>query len=120
MQRKVALDAAFAAIDRPWRPHVVGEVGDHLVKVAKLDGEFVWHAHEHEDELFLVHRGRLRLLFRDGEVELGPGELVVVPAGVEHLPIADEPCEVVFFEPGTTLNTGDAEDPRRIEDLPRL
>ena len=103
---KVVLAEKFATVTDTWSPKVVGEVNDFHVKVAKLDGEFVWHHHEHEDELFLVIKGALRIEFRDGEVTLKEGEFIVVPRGVEHRPIADEECQVLLFEPKTTLNTG--------------
>lgn len=117
---KVNLAAAFARIPAPWQPHVAAELNGQLVKLAKLQGEFVWHHHEHEDELFLVIQGRLRMLFRDREVVLEPGEMLVVPRGVEHLPIADDEVQVVLFEPASTLNTGNVSNERTVEVLPRL
>lgn len=116
----LSLDAAFSAVAEPWSPHVVADVDDFQVKVARFEGPFTWHRHDDEDELFLVHRGRLTIRFRDGDVHLSPGDLLVVPKGVEHLPVADEPCEVVLLERATTINTGDADDPRRRTTLPRL
>ena len=111
----VSLAERFARLDACWSPRVVAALNGQHVRVARLHGAFVWHRHEHEDELFLVHSGRLRLEFRDRVVELGPGELVVVPRGVEHRPVADEPVEVVLFEPAGTRNTGDAvDDPRTV------
>ncbi len=108
LPEKVSLAAAFASFDEPWAPRLAARVDDVAVKLVKLEGEFVWHHHEHEDELFLVVTGHLTIRFRDGEVTLGPGELVVVPAGVEHLPVATEPCEVVLIERETVVNTGSA------------
>ncbi len=108
LPEKVSLAAAFASFDEPWAPRLAARVDDVAVKLVKLEGEFVWHHHEHEDELFLVVTGHLTIRFRDGEVTLGPGELVVVPAGVEHLPVAAEPCEVVLIERETVVNTGSA------------
>jgi mannose-6-phosphate isomerase-like protein (cupin superfamily) len=103
----VNLEAAAGALTEHWSPRVVARVGDQFVKVAKVLGEFVWHAHEHEDELFLVLRGRLRIQFEDGEVELGPGDAFVVPAGVRHNPVAEEECWLALMEPVQTKHTGD-------------
>jgi mannose-6-phosphate isomerase-like protein (cupin superfamily) len=98
----------LALVREYWSPKAIGAVNECLVKVVKLRGEFVWHAHEAEDELFLVLRGRLRLQFRDGELLVDPGELVIVPRGVEHRPVADEETHVLLLEPATTVNTGTA------------
>lgn len=117
MHDKLSLDAAFSRIDDHWNPRIAAELNGQHVKVAKLLGAFVWHSHEREDELFLVHRGRLRLELRDRVVELGPGELFVVPRGVEHRPVADEEVELVLFEPASTLNTGNVRDERTRETL---
>lgn len=112
MIRKVALAAGFAAITEHWRPRVVGELNGQEVKLAKLHGEFIWHHHENEDELFLVLRGRLRIEIRGQEaVELAPGEFVIVPRGVEHRPVAAEEVELLLFEPAGTRNTGNVVDP---------
>jgi mannose-6-phosphate isomerase-like protein (cupin superfamily) len=119
MHDKLSLDAAFARIADYWNPRVAAELNGQQVKVAKLLGAFVWRAHEQEDELFLVHRGRLRLELRDRVVELGPGELFVVPRGVEHRPVADEEVELVLFEPASTLNTGNVRDERTRDTLER-
>jgi mannose-6-phosphate isomerase-like protein (cupin superfamily) len=106
--QKVSLSEKLARIHEPWSPKVVAAVNDVHVKLVKLRGEFVWHSHEAEDELFLVLRGTLRMQFRDREVVLGPGELVVVPHQVEHRPVADEEVHVVLLEPASTVNTGTA------------
>ena len=106
--RPISLPDAFGAVAEPWRPRVVAELNGQEVKVARLDGAFVWHAHPDADELFWVVRGRLRIEFRDGAVRLGPGEVLVVPRGVEHRPVAEEEVEVVLFEPAGVVNTGDA------------
>lgn len=105
--RKVNLEAAAGALDELWSPRVVARVGDQYVKVAKVKGEFVWHAHEGEDELFLVLRGTLRMQLEGGEVALGPGDVFVVPAGVRHNPVADEECWLALVEPVATKHTGD-------------
>jgi mannose-6-phosphate isomerase-like protein (cupin superfamily) len=119
---KVDLAAALAKIDAHWQPHVAAELNGQEVRLAKLLGEFAWHAHEREDELYLVLEGRLELRLRERTIELGPGQLFVVPRGVEHQPFAAEECSVLLFEPAATVNTGDADDARRIEpgELKRL
>ena len=113
--QKVDLREKLSLFSERWQPRIVGEVGDMHVKVAKLQGEFVWHRHEHEDEMFLVLEGRLVIRFRDGEAALGPGEMIVVPKGVEHCPAAPDEVHVLLFEPKTTLNTGDAGGERTFE-----
>ncbi|WP_406210112.1 cupin domain-containing protein [Streptomyces decoyicus] len=95
-----------------WSQKKIADVNDYEVKLAKLKGEFVWHTHEDTDELFLVISGRLTIQLRDGDVVLGPGELFVVPRGVEHCPVADEETAILLLEPTGTLNTGDAGGPR--------
>ncbi len=118
MPQPFALEEKFALIHEYWQPRIVGELNGQQVKLAKLLGEFVWHHHEAEDELFLVHRGRLRMEFRDRVVELGPGEVIIIPRGVEHRPIADELVEVVLFEPAATRNTGQHVNERTVEARP--
>jgi mannose-6-phosphate isomerase-like protein (cupin superfamily) len=109
---KVNLTEKFAAFSEHWRPKVVGELNGQEVKVVKFQGQFIWHQHAAEDELFLVWRGRFRVEFRDRVVELGPGEFLIVPRGVEHRTAAEDEAEVVVFEPAATRNTGDAVDSR--------
>lgn len=116
----IDLRAKLAAFDDYWHPRIVGELNGQQVKLAKLEGEFVWHHHEGEDELFLVLHGRLLLHFRDGTVELGPGQCCIVPRGVEHLPEASEETHVLLFEPAGTLNTGNVRDARTVENPERL
>jgi len=117
----IRLADTFRQFDATWTPHVVAELNGQQVKLAKLEGAFVWHDHADEDELFWVVSGRLRIEFRDAEpVELGPGEFVIVPRGVEHLPVALPTAEVVLFEPASTKHTGDVESERTVRDLPRL
>jgi len=117
---KVSLAQKFASFDDLWSPKVAAELNGQQVKLAKLHGEFVWHQHDDEDELFLVVSGRLRIEFRDRVVELGAGEFLVVPRGVEHKPVAEELCEVVLFEPASTLNTGNVREQRTRDDLDRI
>jgi mannose-6-phosphate isomerase-like protein (cupin superfamily) len=108
------------AVQEHWSPHVIAELNGQQVKVAKLQGEFIWHHHEREDELFLVLKGTLRMLFRDREEVIREGECIVVPAGVEHKPVADEEVHLMLFEPATTLNTGNVTNERTRSELPRL
>ena len=108
--KKVCLDAELAAINEHWRPKVVGELNGQEVKLVKFSGEFPWHHHENEDEMFLAVRGSFRLEFRDRTVELSPGEFVIVPRGVEHRPVADSEVEVMLFEPANLRNTGNVFD----------
>ena len=115
MADKVSLAAKLATFDETWVPKVVGELNGQYVKVVKCEGEYVWHHHEQEDELFYVLQGRLRILLRDREVALEAGEFFIVPRGVEHKPVADEPAEVVLFEPATTRNTGQVDHAYTIE-----
>jgi mannose-6-phosphate isomerase-like protein (cupin superfamily) len=111
MPEVVNLAAKLAKITEYWRPRVVGELNGQVVKLVKLKGEFVWHHHEVEDELFLVLSGRLRMEFRDGTQEVGPGECIVVPRGVEHRPVATEETALLLFEPLGVLNTGNVTHP---------
>ena len=118
--RKVNLAEMFGRFQDQWNPKIVGEVNDSLVKLVKLKGEFVWHQHEREDELFLVVKGRLRLQLRDRDLVLGPGEFAIIPHGVEHLPVAEEETHVLLFEPNSTLNTGNVRNERTVPELDRL
>lgn len=118
--RKINLAEMFGRFQDHWSPKIVGEVNDSLVKLTKLKGEFVWHHHEREDELFLVVKGKLRLKLRDKDLVLGPGEFAIIPRGVEHLPVADEETHVLLFEPKSTLNTGNVRNERTVAELDRL
>jgi len=100
-----------------WSPKVVAELNGQHVKVVKLLGEFDWHFHENEDELFWVIKGSLKIHFRDSQVTLGPGQMFVIPQGIEHKPVAEHECEVVLFEPAETLNTGNITNDRTVRDL---
>jgi mannose-6-phosphate isomerase-like protein (cupin superfamily) len=117
---RISLAEKLSRIDAPWQPRIVAELNGQHVKLVKLEGDFVWHRHEAEDELFLVVSGRLRLDFRDREVWLGQGEMIVVPRGVEHKPFAPTGCAVLLFEPAGTLNTGDVRDARTVPDPERI
>lgn len=103
---KVNLQEKLASFNDYWNPRIVGELNGQHVKLAKFKGEFVWHKHDHEDEMFMVVKGKFKIEFRDKTVELNEGEFIIVPKGVEHKPVADEEVEVMLFEPNTTLNTG--------------
>jgi mannose-6-phosphate isomerase-like protein (cupin superfamily) len=118
--QKVNLSDKLARFSAHWQPKIVGELNGQHVKVVKFKGPFTWHSHEHEDELFLVVRGRFRMELRDGDIELEAGELLIVPRGVEHRPVADEEVEVLLFEPAGTLNTGNVRDERTHEQLERI
>ncbi len=117
---KVNIAEKFALFDEYWSPKIIGEINDSYVKAVKVKGEFVWHHHEHEDEMFLVVRGSLRMQFRDREIQLGEGEFIIVPRGIEHRPVADEETHILLFEPKTTLNTGNVRNERTREQLERL
>ena|ERR1700690_1489798 len=116
----VNLAEKFGKFQEYYKPRIIGEVNDCQVKVVKLKGEFIWHHHETEDELFLVVKGTLRMKFRDHEAVVHEGEFVIVPHGVEHLPVADEEVHIVLLEPKTTLNTGNITNERTVSRLERL
>jgi mannose-6-phosphate isomerase-like protein (cupin superfamily) len=141
MPDKVNLAQKFSQIHEYWKPYVAGELNGQLVKLDKLKGEFVWHHHENEDEMFLVVKGRFRIEFREdhdqkqnnaGEgardtseaatrsVSLEPGEFIIVPRGVEHKPIADEECWILLFEPTSTLNTGNVVNEYTLRELEKV
>jgi mannose-6-phosphate isomerase-like protein (cupin superfamily) len=118
---KVNLADAFAGFEDAWNPRVAGDINGFQVKLVKLAGAFHWHHHAVEDELFLVVAGRMRMGFRDRDVDLDAGEFIIVPHGVEHRPEAlTEDCHVVLLEPATTLNTGNIENERTQRDLARI
>jgi mannose-6-phosphate isomerase-like protein (cupin superfamily) len=106
---KINLEQKFALFNDQWSPKIVGEVGDQYIKLAKVKGEFVWHQHDNEDELFWVVKGKLTIKMRDGDVVLTDGEIFVVPKGVEHCPVAEEETQIVLFEPKATTHTGDVQ-----------
>lgn len=117
---KVTLASKFAAFSDHWSPKIVGELNGQHVKVVKFVGEFVWHHHDDEDEMFLVHRGRFRMELRDRDIELEAGDFLIVPRGVEHRPVAEEEVEVVLFEPAGTLNTGNVQSDRTVAEPTRI
>ena len=113
----VNLSQKFALFQEYWSPKIAGELNDSYIKLAKLKGEFVWHLHENEDELFLVVKGQLLIKLRDRDIHLKEGEFVVIPRGVEHLPIAEEEVHVLLLEPKSTLNTGNVQNERTVTDV---
>jgi len=121
---KVNLTQKFSLFSEQYSPKIVGEINDAYVKLVKLQGDFVWHHHDNEDELFLVVKGKLRMKFRENgaerEVTILPGEFIIVPRGVEHLPSADEETHIVLLEPKTTLNTGNIQNERTVAELQRI
>ena len=110
----------LSQFDEYWSPRIIGEVNESLVKLAKLNGEFVWHSHEQEDELFLVLKGRLTIRFRDRDVHLEEGQMVIVERGIEHQPVAESETHVLIVEPRSTLNTGNVVNERTVADLERI
>jgi mannose-6-phosphate isomerase-like protein (cupin superfamily) len=110
----------FSKINEMWSPKILGEVNDSYIKAVKFIGEFVWHHHDNEDEMFMVISGKLRMKFRDREEVVRPGEFIIVPRGVEHLPISDEETQVLLFEPKSTLNTGNVRNERTLAELEKL
>ena len=111
---KISLSEKLARFSDYWSPKIVGEINDSHVKLVKLKGEFVWHHHQNEDELFLVIKGRLLIKLRDGDVSLEEGEMVIIPRGVEHMPVAEEEVHVLLLEPKSTVNTGSAGGERTV------
>ncbi|GED57592.1 mannose-6-phosphate isomerase [Brevibacillus formosus] len=114
---KVNIAEKFSLFHEYWSPKIAGEINDSYVKLAKFKGEFVWHQHENEDEMFLVVKGKLLIKFRDKDVWLNEGEFLIVPKGVEHMPVAEEEVHVLLLEPKTTLNTGDQVNEKTVTDL---
>jgi len=108
----VNLADKFGRIQDHWQPRIAGKLNDSYIKLAKIKGEFVWHHHELEDELFLVVKGRLTIRLKDSDITLNPGEFVIIPKGVEHKPVAEEEVEIILLEPKTTLNTGNVHNER--------
>jgi len=125
VMQKVNLEQKLAAFTDHWAPRIVGELNGQEVKLVKFQGEFVWHHHDHEDELFLVLRGSFRMDYKDDAgvekaLEIAEGEFVIVPRGVLHRPVAEREVEVLLFEPAGTLNTGNVRDTRTVEKLQRI
>jgi quercetin dioxygenase-like cupin family protein len=122
MIEAVNLAQKLALFQGYWSPKVVGELNDNYLKVVKVKGEFAWHKHDEDDEMFLVLKGRLVIQLRDQDITLNEGDFLVVPKGVEHRPVAEDEAHILLIEPKTVVNTGDAADERKIapEDLSRI
>ncbi len=120
MVTKINLAEKFSRFQDQWSPKIIADLNDCHVKLAKAQGEFVWHQHADEDELFIVIRGRLTIQLRDGEVALGPGEVVVIPKGVEHRPVASDEVELMLIEPKAIRHTGDVVSERTVHELARI
>lgn len=110
----VDLKEKFTLFNDLWSPKIAGELNGQYVKLAKLKGEFVWHHHENEDELFLVVKGQLTIRLKDRDIELGEGQFFIIPRGVEHMPVAEQECHVMLFEPISVLNTGNTRNERTV------
>jgi len=117
---KVNLSEKLKVFSDLWSPKIVGDLNDSHVKLVKLKGEFVWHHHEAEDELFLVIKGKLIIKLRDRDINLEEGEFVIIPRGVEHLPVAEDEAHILLLEPKTTLNTGNVRGEKTVENLERI
>ncbi len=117
---KINLAEKLAKVSEYWSPKIVGEVNDSYVKLVKFQGEFVWHHHENEDEMFLVVKGTMRMRFRERDVLVREGEFIIVPRGVVHMPVAEGEVHVVLFEPKSTLNTGNVRNERTLPKLERI
>jgi mannose-6-phosphate isomerase-like protein (cupin superfamily) len=117
---KVNLAQKFSLFEEHWSPKIAGEINDSYVKLVKFKGEFVWHHHETEDEMFLVVKGNLVMKLRDRDIELKEGEFIIIPHGVEHMPVAKEEVHVLLLEPKSTLNTGNLKNDRTLETLQRI
>jgi mannose-6-phosphate isomerase-like protein (cupin superfamily) len=117
---KVNLAEKFTLFEDRWSPKIAGELNDSYVKLVKLKGEFVWHHHETEDEMFLVVKGSLTIRLRDRDIHLSEGEFVIIPKGVEHLPVAEEEAQVLLLEPKSVLNTGNVQNERTVAELERI
>ena len=112
MIRVMNLVEKFSAFNETWSPRIAGELNDSYVKLAKIHGAFVWHHHEEEDEMFLVVKGSFTMKLRDGDLQVSEGEFVIIPRGMEHMPVADDECWIMLLEPRTTLNTGNVVEER--------
>lgn len=112
---KINVEEKFSLFNEHWKPKIVGEINESYVKLVKLKGEFVWHHHEHEDEMFLVLKGELLMRLRNKDVTVKEGEFIIIPRGVEHLPIAKDEVQIMLFEPKSTLNTGNVQNEKTIQ-----
>ena len=120
MVKKINIDQKLSLFNDHWNPRIIGELNKQHVKLAKIKGEFIWHKHDHEDEMFLVLKGTLKIEFRDRTETIRENEIIIVPKGVEHRPIAEEEVSIMLFEPATTINTGDLDNERTRKNLESL
>lgn len=122
--QKINLAQKFSQFSEHYKPKIVGEINDSFIKLAKLQGDFIWHHHDVEDELFLVVKGELRMKIRENDVEreevIRPGEFIIIPHGVEHFPSANEETHIMLLEPKSTLNTGNVQNERTVPELDRI
>ena len=116
----VDIKEKLGQFDEYWSPKIVGELNGQLVKLAKLKGEFVWHHHDSEDELFMVIQGKLTIKLRERDVQLQEGQFFIIPKGVEHMPVALEECHVMLFEPGSVLNTGNIVNEKTVREIEKI
>ena len=117
---KINLEQKLSLIEEHWSPKIIGEVNDVYIKLVKFQGDFIWHHHETEDELFFVVKGTMVMKLRSGDVAVGEGEFIIIPRGVEHMPVADEEVFLMLIEPKSTLNTGNIESERTVKEPERL
>ena len=120
MVKKINIDQKLSLFNDHWNPRIIGELNKQHVKLAKIKGEFIWHKHDNEDEMFLVLKGTLKIEFRDKTEIIRENEIIIVPKGVEHRPIAEEEVSIMLFEPATTINTGDLDNERTRKNLESL
>ncbi len=120
MVKKINIDQKLSLFNDHWNPRIIGELNKQHVKLAKIKGEFIWHKHDKEDEMFLVLEGILKIEFRDRIETIHENEIIIVPKGVEHRPIAEEEVSIMLFEPATTINTGDLDNERTRKNLESL
>ena len=120
MMELVNLDKKFSLFNEYWKPKLIGELNGQHVKIAKLKGEFIWHQHENEDEMFLIHKGQLTIELRNREITLNEGEFFIVPKGIEHKPIAEKEVHLIMFEPAQTLNTGNITNEKTVETVEKI
>jgi mannose-6-phosphate isomerase-like protein (cupin superfamily) len=118
--KTVDIQEKLSLFDDLWSPRIVGELNGQYVKLVKLKGEFVWHQHDNEDELFMVIEGKLTIKLKEKDIELTAGQFFIIPSGVEHLPVAEEECHVMLFEPKTVVNTGNVKNEKTVENLQTL
>ena len=120
MAKKINIQDKLSLFNDHWNPRIIAELNKQHVKLAKIKGEFIWHKHDHEDEMFLVLKGTLKIAFRDKTETINENEIIIVPKGVEHRPIAEEEVSIMLFEPATTINTGDLDNERTRKNLESL